>query len=64
MKRWGLYLGRMVIFVSSWTLLGGFLENSSPLRRLPIGILTWVLWEVLMAAWNRFMRNRRRESHQ
>lgn len=59
MRKSVLYLGRMVLFVSSWTLLGSFLENSSPVKRLPTGVLTWVLWEVLMAAWDRFMRDKR-----
>lgn len=62
MRRWVLYLGRMVVFVSSWTILGSFLENSSLVKRLLTGVLTWVLWEVLMAAWGRFMRNQKNES--
>lgn len=62
MKRLVLYLVRMVVFVSIWVAIVSSWEHSSPKEKLPTGVLAWLLSEVLINAWDRFTRDKKKGS--
>lgn len=53
MNRAALYAVRMVLFVSIWVFAFWMVLELAPLRQLPIGLFTWILFELALGAVNR-----------
>lgn len=53
MNRATLYAVRMVMFVTIWVLAFWLVLDLAPVRQLPIGVFTWLLFEITLRAVNR-----------